>query len=54
MDRSGINAFSGDVIASDDAEKLLLVAFSGWENSGETLVYEYTYHEMKIIVEGEA
>lgn len=53
MERPGINAFLGDVITSDDLEKTIVGGFFRMEKSDEPLVYEYTYHEMKIIVEGE-
>lgn len=53
MERPGINAFLGDVVTSDDTEKTIVGGFFKMEKSDEPLVYEYTYHEMKIIVEGE-
>ncbi|KAI9817435.1 MAG: hypothetical protein M1827_001045 [Pycnora praestabilis] len=48
------NAFLGDVISNDkiDPEKPLSCGFYRLEK-GTPLVYTYTYHEMKIIVEGE-
>ncbi|KAI9838904.1 MAG: hypothetical protein M1819_004112 [Sarea resinae] len=48
------NAFLGDVVTSEtyDAEKPISAGFYRLEK-GTPLVYEYTYHEMKIIVEGE-
>ncbi|KAL7266500.1 hypothetical protein RUND412_010952 [Rhizina undulata] len=47
------NVFLGDVFSSDklDAEKPISCGFYRLEK-GEPLVYTYTYHEMKIIVEG--
>ncbi|KAF2791422.1 hypothetical protein K505DRAFT_248988 [Melanomma pulvis-pyrius CBS 109.77] len=47
------NAFLGDVISNDkiDTEKPLSAGFYRLEK-GTPLVYTYTYHEMKIIVEG--
>jgi len=46
------NAFLGDVYTSTDAEKPVSCGFYRLEK-GTPLVYTYTYHEMKIIVEGE-
>ncbi|KAI1806426.1 putative ethanolamine utilization protein [Daldinia bambusicola] len=45
------NAFLGDVATSLDAEKPISAGFYRLEK-GTPLVYDYTYHEMKIIVEG--
>ncbi|KAF2712562.1 hypothetical protein K504DRAFT_373444 [Pleomassaria siparia CBS 279.74] len=47
------NAFLGDVVSSEkiDPEKPLSAGFYRLEK-GTPLVYTYTYHEMKIIVEG--
>ena len=53
MNKPGINAFLDDVAVSDDEEKTIVSGFFRMEKSDEPLVYEYTYHEMKIIVEGE-
>ncbi len=53
MGRPGINAFLGDVVASDDPDKTIVGGFYRMEKSDEPLVYEYHYDEMKIIVEGE-
>ncbi|KAK2733672.1 hypothetical protein FQN55_003179 [Onygenales sp. PD_40] len=46
------NAFLGDVFESTDAEKPVSCGFYRLEK-GTPLVYTYTYHEMKIILEGE-
>lgn len=46
------NAYLGDVFDSTDAEKPVACGFYRLEK-GTPLVYTYTYHEMKIIVEGE-
>jgi len=48
------NAFLGDVVTSEknDPEKPISAGFYRLE-AGTPLVYEYTYHEMKIIVDGE-
>ncbi|KAI5795518.1 RmlC-like cupin domain-containing protein [Geopyxis carbonaria] len=48
------NVFLQDVYSSDklDSEKPISAGFYRLEK-GEPLVYTYTYHEMKIIVEGE-
>ncbi|KAI9853822.1 MAG: hypothetical protein M1824_000851 [Vezdaea acicularis] len=48
------NAYLGDIASSDqiDAEKPISSGFYRLEK-GTPLVYTYTYHEMKIIVDGE-
>ena len=46
------NAFLGDVFTSTDSDKPVSCGFYRLEK-GTPLVYTYTYHEMKIIVEGE-
>ncbi|TVY19362.1 hypothetical protein LARI1_G003441 [Lachnellula arida] len=46
------NAFLGDVAVSTDATAPISAGFYRLEK-GTPLVYEYTYHEMKIIVDGE-
>lgn len=53
MGVEGVNAFLGDIAVSDDTEKTIVSGFFRMEKSDEPLVYEYTYHEMKVIVEGE-
>jgi len=53
MEKPGINAFLGDISVSDDPDKTIVSGFYRMEKSDEPLLYEYTYHEMKIIVEGE-
>ncbi|KAF2872942.1 RmlC-like cupin domain-containing protein [Massariosphaeria phaeospora] len=47
------NAFLGDIVSNDkiDSEKPISCGFYRLEK-GTPLVYTYTYHEMKIIVEG--
>ncbi|KAF2197754.1 hypothetical protein GQ43DRAFT_451474 [Delitschia confertaspora ATCC 74209] len=47
------NAFLGDLVSSEniDAQSPLTAGFYRLEK-GTPLVYTYTYHEMKIIVEG--
>ncbi|WP_028292960.1 cupin domain-containing protein [Oceanobacter kriegii] len=52
MGREGIHAFLGDVAVSNDEDKTIAAGFFRMEKSDEPLVYEYTYHEMKVIVEG--
>lgn len=47
-----VNAFLRDVLVSKDADKTIVCGFYRMEK-GEPLEYDYTYHEMKIIVEGE-
>lgn len=48
------NHYLGDVSSSDkiDPEKPITAGFYRFE-AGQELVYTYTYHEMKIILEGE-
>ena len=53
MGIEGVNAWLGDVVASTDEDKTIAAGFFHLKKSDEPLVYEYTYHEMKCIVEGE-
>lgn len=46
------NAYLGDIFDSTDSLKPLACGFYRLEK-GTPLVYRYTYHEMKIIIEGE-
>ncbi|KAI9889938.1 MAG: hypothetical protein M1814_004661 [Vezdaea aestivalis] len=48
------NAYLGDIVSSEslDSEKPISAGFYRLEK-GTPLVYTYTYHEMKIIVDGE-
>lgn len=46
------NAFLGDIDTSTDATSPISAGFYRLEK-GTPLVYEYTYHEMKIILDGE-
>ncbi|KAE8446492.1 hypothetical protein EG329_011955 [Mollisiaceae sp. DMI_Dod_QoI] len=46
------NAYLGDVATSTDPTAPISAGFYRLEK-GTPLVYEYTYHEMKIIVDGE-
>lgn len=48
----GTQAFLDDLLISEDKEKCICSGFFRIEKS-QPLEYEYTYHEMKIIVEGE-
>ena len=52
MEVEGCSAFLDDLLVSDDADKRICSGFFRLEHS-TPLEYEYTYHEMKIIVEGE-
>ncbi|KAI0596615.1 ethanolamine utilization protein-like protein [Biscogniauxia sp. FL1348] len=45
------NAFLGDVASSTDSAKPISAGFYRLEK-GTPLVYEYHYHEMKIIIDG--
>lgn len=46
------NAYLGDVVSSTDTEKPISCGIYRLEK-GTPLVYTYTYHETKIILEGE-
>lgn len=46
------NAFLGDVVTSSDGDKPISAGIYRLEK-GTPLVYTYTYHETKIILEGE-
>jgi ethanolamine utilization protein EutQ (cupin superfamily) len=46
------NAYLGDIVSSTDTEKPVSAGFYRLEK-GTPLVYTYTYHETKIILEGE-
>ncbi|PSS14904.1 hypothetical protein M430DRAFT_254284 [Amorphotheca resinae ATCC 22711] len=48
------NAFLGDVVTSEPNDPVAPVAAGFYRlEKGTPLVYDYTYHEMKIIVDGE-
>lgn len=53
MGVEGSNAFLTDLVVSADPDKTIVGGFFRMEKSDKPLVYTYTYHEMKIIVEGE-
>lgn len=53
MNRPGVNAWLGDVAVSTDEDKTIAAGFFHLKKSDQPLVYHYTYHEMKCIVEGE-
>lgn len=52
MNVPGCEALLDDFLVSEDDEKRICAGFFRLEKS-KPLEYEYTYHEMKIIVEGE-
>lgn len=52
MQVPGSDAFLDDLLVSEDQEKCICSGFFRLEKS-QPLEYQYTYHEMKIIVEGE-
>jgi ethanolamine utilization protein EutQ (cupin superfamily) len=52
MNVADTNAFLADVHTSNDPEKPTTCGFFRMEK-GQTLVYRYTYDEMKLLVEGE-
>ena len=52
MGPQGCNAWLGDVAVSEDPDKTIVSGFFHMKKSDEPLVYDYTYHEMKCIVEG--
>ena len=53
MEVDGCNAWLGDVAVSDDPDKTIVSGFFRLEKSDEPLVYDYSYDEMKCIVDGE-
>lgn len=53
MGVAGSNAFLKDLLVSEDPEKTIVSGFFRMEKSDQPLVYDYDYHEMKIIVAGE-
>jgi len=53
MGAEGSNAFLKDVVASGDPDKTIVSGFFRMEKSDKPLVYDYHYHEMKIIIAGE-
>lgn len=52
MKVAGCDAWLGDAVSSDDAEKTITCGFFRLEKS-EALDYFYSYHEMKLVVDGE-
>ncbi|MGV6818202.1 MAG: cupin domain-containing protein [Thiotrichales bacterium] len=52
MEVPDTKAYLDDLLISEDSDKTIVSGFFRLEKS-KPLVYEYTYHEMKIIVEGE-
>lgn len=51
MNVAGVPAFLGDTFVSQDKDKTICAGFFHLD-SGNPLVYEYDYDEMKIVVEG--
>ncbi|MFT3805260.1 MAG: cupin domain-containing protein [Burkholderiaceae bacterium] len=51
MNVPNVDASLGDLFHSDEPGKTICCGFFRL-NAGEPLVYDYDYHEMKIIVEG--
>ena len=52
MEEFEANAFLDDLAISDDPEKAITAGLFRIE-AGESMTYTYTYHEMKIILDGE-
>ena len=52
MKVAGCDAWLGDAVSSDDTEKTITCGFFRLEKS-EALDYFYSYHEMKLVVDGE-
>ena len=52
MDEFGANAFLEDIAVSADLEKPITAGLFRLE-AGETMSYTYTYHEIKLIIDGE-
>jgi uncharacterized cupin superfamily protein len=53
MNVAGVNAWLGDMYSSEDPDKTITCGFFRLENSDAPLDYDYTYEEMKLIVDGE-
>ncbi len=53
MNVPDVNAWLGDVFSSQDTDKTITCGFFRLEASEAPLDYEYTYEEMKYIVDGE-
>ena len=51
MDTGDVPAFLVDIVISEDTEKPITSGLFRLEK-GESLTYTYTYHEMKLIVDG--
>ena len=51
MDTGDVPAFLIDIVISEDTEKPITSGLFRLEK-GESLTYTYTYHEMKLIVDG--
>ena len=51
MDTGEVPAFLVDIVISEDTEKPITSGLFRLEK-GESLTYTYTYHEMKLIVDG--
>ena len=51
MDTGNVPAFLVDIVISEDTEKPITSGLFRLEK-GESLTYTYTYHEMKLIVDG--
>ncbi len=52
MAELGPNAYLDDFVVTDDADKPMTAGLFRLE-AGDAVTYEYTYHEMKLIVDGE-
>ena len=52
MEGVNANAYLHDVVVSQDSEKPITCGLFRLEK-GNQLTYQYTYHEMKLIVDGE-
>jgi ethanolamine utilization protein EutQ (cupin superfamily) len=52
MDEFAANAFLDDFAISEDPDKAITAGLFRLE-AGESMTYTYTYHEMKLIVDGE-
>ena len=52
MDEFEANAFLDDLAISEDADKAITAGLFRLE-AGEPMTYTYTYHEMKLILDGE-
>ena len=52
MDEFDANAFLEDFVVSEDPDKAITAGLFRLE-AGESMTYTYTYHEIKLVIDGE-